>query len=86
MIDLQSVVWIILGVILAVVIFALLFGLNRYLASKLSWYAPASVYVEIAIVVLAFLVAIFFLLSFFTGRPVFHWGGRTLARLYDSLP
>lgn len=73
MIDLPSVVWIVLGLILAVAIFALLFGLNRYLASKLAWYASASTYVEIAIVVLAFLAAIFFLLSFFTGQPLIRW-------------
>ena len=74
MIDLQAVVWIVLGLVLAVVIFALLFGLNRYIASKLPWYAPASVYVEIVIVILAFLAAIFFLLSFFTGQPLIRWG------------
>lgn len=71
MIDLTSVVWIVIYLIVAVIVFALLFFLNHKVAEKMPGYAAMSGYVDLVIWGLAIILAIFFLLSFVTGRPIF---------------
>jgi heme A synthase len=67
--ELHAAVHFILLLIAFIAIFALLYGLNSYLARKFPGYAPMAWIPEVAIVVIAFLVAIGFVLHL-VGVPL----------------
>ncbi len=77
MIDLATVVWVVLYLLVAGAVFALLFFLINYIASQfpgeaMNLFAKAA---RIILIVLAVLVLIGLLLSFVTGQPIFRWSG-----------
>lgn len=72
MFTLEGAVRMFLYLLLAAAVFGLMFAFVKYLERKFPGAAPFFFYVEIAVVVLAFLFAIFFLLSL-AGVQVIKW-------------
>ncbi len=77
MIDLATVVWVVLYLLVAGAVFALLLFLINYVAAQfpgegMNLFAKAA---RIFLIVLAVLVLIGLLISFISGQPLIRWGG-----------
>ena len=74
MIDLQLVVMVIVYLIVAAIIFGLLYWLIGFIAQKVPGVQPFVWIAYVVLAVAAVLICIGLLLSFVGGKPMFRWG------------
>ncbi len=77
MIDLNTVIFVVLYLLIAGAVFGLLFLLINYVESQFAS-PPMAMFCKVArvfLVILAVLVLIGMLVSMISGTPLFHWGG-----------
>lgn len=77
MIDLTSLVWVVLAILIIGAVFALLFWLTHYVERQFPEppMPTACKIARVALVVIGVVVLIFFLIGLVSGRPMFTVGG-----------